>query len=102
MVFVVSDKIIHGAVRMCFLPLRVQVVYIHSACAATKDTEKCMVRHMSGDATQCRTFETTLCIGGLNSQQTSRPANQQQTSHRTIPLLFRKHRISLLRKCRPV
>jgi len=46
------------------------VVHIHPTGAPAKDAEKCMVGHMSGDATQRRALETTLCIGRLNRQQT--------------------------------
>ena len=33
--------------------------------------EECMVGYMSSDATQCRTFETTFCTGGLRGHQTN-------------------------------
>jgi len=42
------------------------MMYIHSASAPTKNTEECMVGHMSRYATQHRAFETAFRIGGLN------------------------------------
>jgi len=48
------------------------MVYVHSTGASTKDTEKCMVGHMSGDATQRRALEAAFGVGGLNRQQTNR------------------------------
>jgi len=76
MVFIVGDKIIHGAVWMRFLPLGVQMVDIHPTCAPTKNTEKCVVSHMSCDATQRSPFEATLSVGSLNGQQTNRSTEQ--------------------------
>jgi len=71
MVFVLGDKIIHRTVGMRFLPLCVQMVHIHSTGAPAKDAEKCMVGHMSGDATQRRALEATFGVGGVNRQQTN-------------------------------
>ena len=76
MVFIVGDKIIHSPIWMRFLPLGVQMVYVHSASAPAKDTEECMVDRMSRDATQRGTFETAFCVGGLKRQQTSCSTDQ--------------------------
>ena len=53
------------------------MMHIEPACAPAKDTKKCVVRHVSCDATQRRAFKTALCIGALNRQQTNRNAAQQ-------------------------
>ena len=63
MVFLVGDKIVHRAVRMRFLPLRIQLVDIHAAGAPAKDAEERMMDRMPGDAAQRGAFETTFCIG---------------------------------------
>ena len=44
------------------------MMYIHSTGTPAKDAKKCMVGHMSCDATQRRAFETAFCIRGLNRQ----------------------------------
>ena len=45
------------------------MVYIHSTGAPAKNTEKRVMSHMSCDAAQRRTFETTFRVGGLDGQQ---------------------------------
>ena len=47
------------------------MMHHHSSRAAAKNTKKRMMSHMSGDATQGRTFETTCGVGGLNREQTT-------------------------------
>jgi len=55
---------------MRFFPFGVQMMDVQPTRAPAKNTEECMVGHMSSDATQRRTLETTFCIGGLSRQQT--------------------------------
>jgi len=42
------------------------MVYIHSAGAPAKNTKECVVGHMSCDATQGCTLETTFSVGDLD------------------------------------
>ena len=46
------------------------MMYIHPTRAPAKDTKERVVGHMSCDATQGCTFETTFGVGGLAGQQT--------------------------------
>ncbi len=57
------------------------MVYIHPTGAPAKNSKERVVGHMSGDATQGGTFETTFGVGGLSGQQTSCSTSQQETFH---------------------
>jgi len=65
------------------------MVYIHSTGAPAKNAKECVVGHMSCDATQGCTFETTFRIGGLNGQRTSHSTSQQETFHWRFPIGYR-------------
>jgi hypothetical protein len=70
-IFVIGDKLIHRTIRMRSFPFGVQMMDVQPARAPAKNTEECMVGHMSSDTTQRRTSETAFCIGGLSRQQTN-------------------------------
>ena len=57
------------------------MVYIHPTSAPAKNTKERVVGHMSCDATQGCTFETTFGVGGLDGQQTGRSTSQQKALH---------------------
>jgi hypothetical protein len=53
---------------MRLMPLGIQVVYIHATETPPKNTQECVVDRMPCDTTQCRTLETTFCVGVLDYQ----------------------------------
>ena len=57
------------------------MVHIHPTGAPAKNTKERVVGHMSCDATQGCTFETTFGVGGLDGQQTSHSTSQQEAFH---------------------
>src|SRR6516225_3918568 len=57
------------------------MMYIHSASAPTKNTEECMVGHMSRYATQHRAFETAFRIGAVWEIANNNPFGNPQREH---------------------